>query len=185
MGKASRRPPGNPSRRRSQERPGDREPDLLDALRFLAVRLAQAYGLSLDDAEDVAQEALLAFLLAEEPIQAPKAWLRRVVVRFVLRLQSRQDRFLPLPSDPKALAQIPEISPELGLELSRILSQLPPRPRTLLVLTAAGYSQREIAEILGCSVKQLGSEIARAQKKARKLRESAPSGPRSPVKPSP
>lgn len=137
-----------------------------------ALRLAVAMGAPLPRAADIAQEALLRLLTANE-IRQPKAWLRTVVRRLLYK--ARQERA------PESLDAVDEGSlscgstrPDLPLQTRRVLTELRGSDRRILLMTLAGFKQREIGRRMGWSERSVGSRVSRAQARARALRDRGP-----------
>lgn len=99
----------------------------------LLIRLARGMGLSTEDAEDCAQETLLAYVRARDRCRYPERWLRRVLFRFAVRF-ARSRRFdSPLEQDlhDDRVQSVSETTARL--DLRRALRTLRPRARQLLV----------------------------------------------------
>jgi RNA polymerase sigma-70 factor (sigma-E family) len=127
-------------------------------------------------AEDIAQEAFVRLTGRFGHLRSPEgfdAYLRKTVVNLCLsNLRHRRverafaERVLgqaaPLPVD------IPDVT--LQEELWRALRELPHRQRAAVVLRYfEDLSERQSAEILGCSVPALRSLVARAMESLRQL----------------
>jgi RNA polymerase sigma factor (sigma-70 family) len=135
------------------------------ALIALALVFARYFGAREQDVEDLAQEALLKLITYSGTIENPSTWLF-VVVR---RLQKQWTRHLeaPLPRTPPSVDPWPAV--ELGLDARRVFARLSLRARRSLSLSLAGYSERETAECLGCSVKATEKTLHKARQRARRL----------------
>jgi RNA polymerase sigma factor (sigma-70 family) len=127
--------------------------------------LARHFGARGSDAEDIAQEALLKLITYVDTVEEPIAWLY-VVVR---RLQQRRSRRLegwavrsPRPIDPR-----PGL--ELLIDTRRLLRTLPPRQQRSVFLSLAGFTEREAAARLGCSIKATEKTLFKARKRLRGL----------------
>lgn len=117
------------------------------------------------DAADVAQEVYLKMMRLERfhLIRQPQAYLYFLAAQVMHEQRMREQR-LPVLFDSEAvesLTQAPELaspddfvaSDESERELKRLLSQLPPAHRSILILRKRdGMSYREIAEELNMSV---------------------------------
>src|SRR5690242_5437491 len=66
----------------------------------------------------------------------------------------------------------PERQVEEADQIQRLLAQLPTQQRTCLVLQVEGFTQKEIAEFLGISEKNVSVCISRAREKCRELMRS-------------
>lgn len=141
-------------------------------LREYCVRLARQFGAT-QAAEDVAQDAMMAYLVAEH-VSAPHAWLRTVVRRLVsLRRRDRHvydgfdessrgdDRRSPATTDHRVLFR-------------QVLSYLPVRDRRVLMLKLVGYSYGEMARRLGCRPSAVGTAVNRTFVRVRRLVERGP-----------
>lgn len=126
-----------------------------------------------DMAEDVAQEAVLRFMRAENALQVrtPRAWLYRTATNLV-RDQARHEAMVrrrPVPVDADTLP-----TPEQELERSEVirevqavLERLSPRDRELLILRESGFRYREIAEVIGVKTQSVPVLAARALERFR------------------
>ncbi len=136
---------------------------------------------SAQQAQDLAQEAYLRLLRVEraELIRQPRAYLYRIAVNLVteFRLRSQRD---PVMYDSETLTEIAERTAEASSEgersgdareVERLLEQLPPLYRAILVLRKRdGLSYAEIAQQLGISVHTVKKYLARAVAKCRLAR---------------
>ena len=107
--------------------------------------------------EELAQEAFVGLLRRPEPVDDPKAYLRRSIVNLATtarRRLSREQRYV------SALREDVHLPPEVD-ETWRLLARLPARHRTVLVLRYyEDLSEAAIADVLGCrpgTVKTLAS----------------------------
>ena len=133
-----------------------------------------------DGAEDLAQDAFAALLVAQETsvIQEPAAWLRTTAVRRLINESRRRGNevraltrtsALPPPTTPSAPSTFDD--PQLAAEVRR----LPLRQRQAIALVyGEDWSTANAADALGCSEATLRVHLHRAR---RTLRKSAP--PRS------
>lgn len=121
-----------------------------------------------DMAEDVAQDALVRFMVANEKrrITKPRAWLFSTATNLVRDHARRQEmirrRTPPNDGDPPR-------TPEQDLErresidrVRRVLGRLSERDRELLVLRESGFRYREIAEVLGVKTESVSTLALRA-----------------------
>ena len=125
-----------------------------------------------DLAADLAQEAFVRLYRRGEFPDAPEAWLVTVATNLFRNSRntgSRRRRLLtpfrgagaladPLP-DPAARVDAEESRREVRVALDR----LPERERQLLLLSAEGFSYRELAGILGIAEGSVGTLLARAR----------------------
>lgn len=143
--------------------------ELLTELREYCVRVARRFG-AVQAAEDVAQEAMMAFLAADR-VHEPHAWLRTVVRRLVTRRRR----------DPRACQSVDEItgddSPRCAaladdiVLFRQILRRLPARDRRVLMLKLRGYSYGEMARRLGCRQSAVGTTVNRTFVRVRRILE--------------
>lgn len=140
----------------------------LGELREYCVRLARHFG-TMQAAEDVAQEAMMAYLAAED-VAAPHAWLRTVVRRLV-SLRHRDPHVhdsldsRPGVDGPRSTAS----AAEQVVLFRQVLSLLPARDRRVLMLKLRGYSYGEMAKRLGCRPSAVGTTVNRTFVRVRQL----------------
>jgi RNA polymerase sigma factor (sigma-70 family) len=137
------------------------DPSLLE----VAFSMARRFGASREDAEDIAQEALLKLVTYGESIGNPVAWLYVVTRRLERRLAKQAEA---------ALYASPEIvdpwpAKHLSVDAQRLLAQLSPRCQMSLWLSSQGFTERESAERLGCSVKATEKALHKARRELRHL----------------
>jgi RNA polymerase sigma factor (sigma-70 family) len=154
--------------------------ELLRELEPLVVRTVRlVVGSGSWTAEDAAQDALLDIDRGIRSLRDPRAvkpWALRVATRRALKV-SRRERLL-------SLRRAPNLDPELlaesgGLETGRSVAikaafdLLPPRLRATAVLRLyVGLREDETAEVLGCSLGTVKSNLHDARKRlAGELRE--------------
>jgi RNA polymerase sigma-70 factor (ECF subfamily) len=138
------------------------------ALTGVALSLARHFGARGTDAEDIAQEALLKLITYSDTVEEPIAWLY-VVVR---RLQQQRRRH-PVESTPRAPRPIdPRAALELFIDTRRLIRSLTPRQQRSVFLSLAGYTERETAARLGCSIKATEKTLFKARKRLRGLMAS-------------
>lgn len=134
----------------------------------LAWAFARHFARQPEDAEDLAQEALLLLLRSRDRIFDPASWLYVVVRRLAARSSPTTRGTLPL----ERLAHDPWPAIELDLDARRLLASLPSRASRALRLSFAGLSERESAEKLGCSVRAVEKVLHTARKRVRMLRRT-------------
>ncbi len=130
----------------------------------VAVSFARRFAMRAQDAEDIAQEALLRLLRYDGEIASPVAWLFVVIRRLAIAPQRPAEESLPerlAGSDPWPIV-------ELELDTRRLLATLPRRSRRALGLALAGFTEVESAARLGCSVKATEKALYRARREARR-----------------
>ena len=151
--------------------------DLLRAQRTHVIRYATRLCISPEDAEDAAQETLLALsrnIAALREVAALSRWLFRAVRTHCTRLARRSLRQTMLGS----AADLGELAPsaedvmvdeQLRQRLAAVMSELEPTARDLLVRRdILGETAPDIARDLGIGVEALKSRLHRARGEARK-----------------
>ncbi|WP_281179754.1 SigE family RNA polymerase sigma factor [Actinoplanes subtropicus] len=121
-------------------------------------------------AEDLLQDSLVRMYERWSRLDRrsdPHAYLRRVVVNTHTSWWQRRRR-------ESLVAEVPDRAAPAGfdadVELKRALDGLPPRQRAVVVLRLyEDLSERQTAEVLGCSVGNVKSQYARALAKLREL----------------
>jgi len=136
------------------------------------VLLLIAMGASRADAEDAAQEAMIAAWLQWETIREPAAWVRTTATRTFWKHSRRHqhasqlDETTPHPAAP---------DPDLAIfadEQQRILSllrALPPAQRTVTALFYDGLTAPEIAGLTGKPVATVRSHLRHARKSLKEV----------------
>ena len=137
-------------------------------------------------AEDLCQETFLKALRAwdEQPqILNAQAWLYRIATNTAYDYLRRRKRlqFTPLSATPEAISPAESMETRLHEQepVQRVLAQLPPEARHLLLLTSyAGHSAGELAAMLDCSAAAVRLRLFRARERFRRiyLSSSAPGG---------
>jgi RNA polymerase sigma factor (sigma-70 family) len=131
-----------------------------------AVRFAWLLTGSLSAAEDAVQDAMTGVYRAFERVQSPAAYLRRAVVNAARSRQrdERRDRERAL-----SVGREPALVPGEDAELLELISGLPYRQRVVIVGRYwGGWSEREIAGVLGCRPGTVKSLASRALNRLRK-----------------
>lgn len=108
------------------------------------------------DAEDLAQQTLMQAYRSWAKVSradVPAAYLRRIQTNLYISHQRPRKRRLEILTDePPEPPSTPEVGPEDRMELWPHVASLPPRQRAVVVLRYyERLSEREIAEVLGCS----------------------------------
>jgi RNA polymerase sigma factor (sigma-70 family) len=143
----------------------------LAALLDLARRMASHWCRGLDEAHDVAQEAILRLLRSGAQPENPAAWLYVVTRRLAHRRHSRD---LARVDAELAFAARAQRRPDLDLwiDVGSVVSRLGERDRELLTQVVLGAVSSEIAARFGCHVRDVGQMVSRARRKARRLMEA-------------
>lgn len=120
-----------------------------------------------DVADDAVAEAFAQALARGEVLRDPLAWIWRAAFRIAAGELKTRSMVEMLASD------LVEEAPEPLVDLVRALGALTPHQRTAVVLADyAGYSHREIVEILGSSASAVGVHVFRARRRLRELLEA-------------
>lgn len=108
---------------------------------------------------------------SNEPVLNPQAFLLRMAANIAVDQQRSQSRALPQ-GEIDALLEVPDLAP--GPEQSMVLKtdmellfkameRLPPRRRQILIMVRwEGMPQREVADVLGISLRTVEHELRRA-----------------------
>lgn len=131
----------------------------------LLVRFLMRYGATVHEAADVAHTAFTLAFEQWESIDHPRAWLRRVASRRLVRLRdSREQLTDEMPDVPGG--RCPVTAVELGEEEARVyeaLSWLPERQREVMAWTLEGFRPNEIAAELGLRPEAVRQNLHRAR----------------------
>jgi RNA polymerase sigma-70 factor (ECF subfamily) len=141
--------------------------------RTAIVALAAARLGSLEDAEDVAQEAFVRAYFRLHELRDPDAllsWLRRIAERLALmRLRARREEA----TEPERLSELAAENSDAegdGLGLPAALAELPLGMRRAVSLTyLAGYTCAEAAEMLGVKEGTVKSRLSRARARLKEV----------------
>jgi RNA polymerase sigma-70 factor (ECF subfamily) len=151
------------------------------ALRELLTRHAPAvfrFALKMcrnrQDAEDVAQETLLAAVRGAKDVRGTSSfttWLYAVARSFCIKMRRRQKRtegaVTEAPTDVRA-REDDATARELGAALEAAIDALAPKYREVIVLRdIEGLSAAEVAEVLGTTVEAVKSRLHRARSEIR------------------
>lgn len=133
-----------------------------------------AYGFTADQqlAEDLLQTAFERTARRWARIEDPEAYVRRVMyhelVSWWRRWRRRETSVAELPDRPDPAD--PTAAADLRRALRTALLRLGPRQRAVIVLRyLEDYSEREVAEILGCAPSTVSSQASRALARLREL----------------
>lgn len=128
-------------------------------------------GASRADAEEIAQEAMIAAWQKWESIREPAAWVRTTATRKLWR--SNQHRPATTPLD-ETTAQLPVSDPDLAVFSEEqqwvlgLLRQLPPAQRAVAALHYDGLAAEEIAMVTGKPTATIRSHLRHARTTLRK-----------------
>lgn len=175
-----------------------RDPDQADLERFLAehgerlLHIAISLMGSRADGEDLLQAALERLLPRWRTIDANAAasYVRRTLYNLAAdgwRRRGAWRRAFPLLRAQDA-ASVPDAMAEVDLRdaLVRLLAQLPPRQRTVIVLRYwEQLTEAETAALLGCREGTVKSATSRALQRLRELAESWPDAEAAPQRDTP
>lgn len=129
------------------------------------------FGLALDDAQDVVQQAWCLFLEKRETIRQPRAWLSGTVAN--LCRQRLQDRHRVVPTESAVFEEIADArthASEAVLMIRTALDGADERTRQLCSLIGLeNRSYEEVSARLGIPVGSVGPLYIRAKTKLRKL----------------
>lgn len=123
------------------------------------------------DAQDAAQEVMMRLFRQRTRPRSHNAWLYVVTRRVCHRMRRAAEHRDRAERAFAAAERRMVTSHELSVELDDILRELPPRDRRILEWTIAGVPSREIALLTGCKTRDVGQLVARARRKARRLRD--------------
>jgi RNA polymerase sigma-70 factor (ECF subfamily) len=166
---------------------------IVEAYQRIAVSTAYRLLGHSEDAQDVAQNAFLNAFQSLSKLKDPRRlgpWLMRIVSNLALnfRRSRRSGSTVPLDEQhgPEGVARSGEpmasiLGPERRAEgrelqeaLDAALEQLPEKQRlTLLLFTVEGWPQKEIAELLECSLETVKWNVFQARKRLRGLLSDA------------
>jgi RNA polymerase sigma factor (sigma-70 family) len=146
------------------------------ALRRSAVTFARLWCSRAPDVEDVAHEALLAYIQHQQDVRDPLHWLFIVTRRQAMRLLMTEQPSSLSDSGPclATAGNRCECQADIDAVLRLILRThaLPVKTRRILVLFTLGHTHKEIALRLGCSRADVGQLLSRALKRASQLRSN-------------
>jgi RNA polymerase sigma factor (sigma-70 family) len=145
---------------------------LLTRFRKRAERTSLRYRIPHEDAEDLVQQSLLAFLQKQSGIDCPEAWLLGAFRRECLMYLRRRQRRLYDAIDTTLLEACSDPAPadqerhQLLRDVESAIDTTPPRCRSILRLRyRLGFATEEIAEELGyrtTSVRKIASRCLAA-----------------------
>ncbi|GIJ64749.1 RNA polymerase sigma factor [Virgisporangium aurantiacum] len=131
------------------------------------VSFLNLFGFPMPEAEDVAQEAMIAMVRHWGTIEHPRAYARRIAVRAGLRNRQRdleRERQLVVGALDRTSASVPyEKTVEDDHWVRRVLEWLPPQQRQVMALTIDGFTPAEISNILTMPANTVRSNLRHAR----------------------
>lgn len=123
-------------------------------------RVCRLYARTPADSEDLAQDITLALWRAfpsYDPARKFSTWMYRIALNVAISHLRRHKPALPLSATTE-----PTILPSSQIEeLYRLVAQLDPLDRSLVLLYLEGYSFPEIGDILGISATNASTKLTR------------------------
>jgi RNA polymerase sigma-70 factor (ECF subfamily) len=127
-----------------------------------------AYTGDREVASDAMAEAFAQALARGEELHSPGRWVWRAAFRIAAGELKARGRHRPVTEDP------PYEMPEPPRDLIAALAALSPRQRSALILHYyAGYSTREVAQILGSSAATVRVHLSQGRRRLRRALEKA------------
>ena len=150
--------------------------DQLERHRRMVFKVAHTYTSDAADCEDLAQEIVVQLWKAYphyDPARPFSTWLYRIALNVGISHLRREGprRRLTVPFDPEHhVPTAPDpASTEPSQLLTRLIAELDPLSRALLLLYLDERSYREIAGILGISESNVSTKINRLKERLRRL----------------
>jgi RNA polymerase sigma-70 factor, ECF subfamily len=151
--------------------------DLFQEHYVLVYRTACGVTGRVEDAEDVVQTVFLRLLQGDKPrdfLKSPKAYLYRAAVNLSLTIVERRRRRALTEASEELAASVPARASSRAEELHRKLyeavAQLTPKAASILILRYLhGYSDAEIAKLLGTSRGVIAVTLYRSRARLKKL----------------
>jgi RNA polymerase sigma factor (sigma-70 family) len=130
------------------------------------VVLMLTMGASRADAEDAAQEAMIAAWQSWESIREPTAWVRTAALRTLWKHDHRQPLAAPLEEPPAIAGSEPDLMvfAEEQRRVLGLLQQLPAAQRVVAALYYDGLSIEEIAAVSGKPAATVRSHLRHARR---------------------
>ncbi len=147
--------------------------EILAALLPVAIRMATRWCASADDAQDIAQDAMLRLMRQNRPPENVAAWLF-VVTRRLSHLRWQRERTRAEAEAAFAMSGLPDLHLEVRIHADSVLSQLTPKERALLLFVVEGWRTNDIASAFGCSPGNIGTMVARARTRAKAISTGKP-----------
>jgi RNA polymerase sigma-70 factor (ECF subfamily) len=145
--------------------------DLYDRYAPLVHRFSAALGVPIDEREDAAQDIFIAVYRSLRHFRGEaqlSTWIYRIAARHAIRMGRRRRsrelmRLTMLKEKPPTAIDPSERSTHVAT-LDRMLSKLPPKKRTVLVLfEIEGLSAKEISDVVGCPENTVWSRLHHAR----------------------
>jgi RNA polymerase sigma factor (sigma-70 family) len=134
-------------------------------------RAVYAFARDHDIASDAVAEAFAQCLRGGTAVRNQRAWVWRVAFRIAAGELKSRGRWVPLPAD------ITQEIPEPSLRIVNAVGALSPHQRAAVLLRHyAGYSTREVAELLGIGASTARVHLSRGQRRLRSLLEDDDDG---------
>lgn len=121
------------------------------------------------EAEDIAQEVFYKLIKNPPREDNIQGWLITVAKNLAINYLKSQKR-ISIGEKHLLFSQTPQDDIEI-LQVKMTLEKLPEEQRDLLILKYSGYTYEEIAKIMNINPNSVGTMIARAQRKFRKIYE--------------
>jgi RNA polymerase sigma-70 factor, ECF subfamily len=144
-------------------------------LRKPLLRYLVCLGLSMDEAQDVVQDAFLSLhrhLSSGGSRENIRSWVFRVAHNQTRNRQKRYDRRFGAPLDAGVASVLDDATPEQAViekekfrQLSKAIRLLAETERECLLLRAGGLRYREIGEVLGIATSTVADIVDRAIRK--------------------
>lgn len=143
-----------------------------DSVALVAFRMACRWSHTREDAEDIAQDAMVRFLDSAQPVRNVEPWFYVVTRRLAGRLISRRidEERLQRSVSQLSTPGVPEYDSILAA--NETVARLALHDRRILSLAVLGLSYGEISKKLGCPANQVGRRLARARQRACRVAKS-------------
>lgn len=153
--------------------------DQLDRHRRMVFKVAHTYASGEADREDLAQEIVVQLWKAYpryDPARPFSTWLYRIAlnvgISHLRREGPRRRQTVPFDPDQHVPTAPDATATEPSQLLTRLIAELDPLSRALLVLYLDERSYREIGGILGISESNVSTKINRLKERLRRLGDS-------------
>jgi DNA-directed RNA polymerase specialized sigma24 family protein len=134
--------------------------------RVVLTHFVRKLGATWEEANDAAQEAMVAALIRWGAITNPRAWVRIVAERKFVQQKVRHGRGEELAARPgwgMAAVCMPSAENQEVQEVLAMIGRLPPSQRRVMAWTYDGYQPGEIAKILGQDAATVRSNLRHAR----------------------